>query len=64
MKLAIGVILSLIVSLAVSNPYEKLEREDDSEDFNDWTDYYADDEYELDEGDYESNRGENNIDIE
>ena len=64
MKLAIGVILSLIVSLAVSNPYGTLEREDDPEDFNDWLDYYADDQYEEDEGDYESNRGEYNIDIE
>ena len=62
MKLAIGVILSLVVAFAVSNPYGKLERDDDSEDDNNYID--ADDEYEDDEGDYESNRGEYNIDIE
>ena len=58
MKLAIGIVLSLVVSLTASNPYRKFEREDDLEDFNDWLDYYADDQYEDDEGDYESNRGE------
>merc|ERR1712141_489188 len=57
MKLAIGIVLSLVVSLVASNPYRKFEREDDLEDFNDWLDYYADDQYEDDEGDYESNRG-------
>merc|ERR1712141_376273 len=31
MKLAIGVLLSLVLSSAVSNPFGKLEREDDSE---------------------------------
>ena len=64
MKLAIGIVLSLVVCLAASNPYRKLEREDYSQDFNDWTDYYADDEYDEDESDYESNRGEYNIGIE
>ena len=64
MKLVIGVILSLVVSLAVSNPYGKFEREDDSEDVNDWLnidDEYE--EYEEDDGYYESNRGEYSIQI-
>ena len=67
MKLAIGIVLSLAVSLGVSNPYGKFEREDDSEDVNDWfniDDEYEADEYEDDEGYYEANRGEYNIDIE
>ena len=36
MKLAIGIVLSLVVSLAVSNPHGLSERKDNSEDDNDW----------------------------
>ena len=50
MKLLFGIVLSLVVSLAVSNPSGKLGRQDED--------------YEEDDGYYNYDRGEYNIDIE
>ena len=64
MKLAIGIVLSLVVSLAVSNPHGTSERKDNSEDDNDWEESSAFDDVDDDptatdeDGYYASNRGE------
>jgi len=62
MKLLIAVILSLALSVAVGNPYGKLEREDSTEDDNDWEESSAFDDSDndptdtYDDGYYASNR--------
>ena len=64
MKLQIGILLSLVVSLAVSNPHGTSERKDNSEDDNDWEESSAFDDVDDDptatdeDGYYASNRGE------
>ena len=64
MKLAIGIVLSLVVSLAVSNPHGTSERKDNSEDDNDWEESSAFDDVDDDptgtdeDGYYATNRGE------
>ena len=64
MKLAIVVILSLVTSSAVANPYGNIEREDNSEDDNNWEESSAFDDSDYDptapgeDGYYASNRGE------
>ena len=64
MKLAIGIVLSLVVSGAVSNPHGTSERKDNSEDDNDWEESSAFDDVDDDptatdeDGYYAANRGE------
>jgi len=64
MKLVIGVILSFVVCVAVGNPYGKLEREDNTEDANNWEESSAFDDSDndptdtYDDGYYASNRGD------
>ena len=68
MKLAIGIVLSLVVSLAVSNPHGTSERKANSEDDNDWEESSAFDDSDddptdtYDDGYYASNRGQLIID--